>query len=153
MTDPENPLLSITLDPDNYASASSTASYDTPPVPRTFQTPAAFTNIKTSYTAKQDNGNLYAGLLRAVPELQDSAAAVPSTTDKRRKLEKREQLLLGYVVGELYYDGEFERVVELCRRVRERFGDGDGDGRFGKRVESWGAVSYTHLTLPTKRIE
>lgn len=113
MAEADNSLFAIEVDTDDYAE---TAAGDTPSVPRTYQSEADFAAIKASYTAKQDKGDLYAELLQNVPELNDSVLAAGSDS---RKLDKREQLLLGYVAGELYYDREYAEIRKLCERVRE----------------------------------
>ena len=113
MAEPENPLFDIGVDADDYAEA---AAEDAPAVDRTFQSEADFLAVKATYSARQDGGDLYSELVRAVPQLAPDAAVA----DPKPKLDKRVQLLLGYAIGELYYDGEFDRVVKLCDRVLER---------------------------------
>jgi hypothetical protein len=110
MAEPENPLFDIGIDADDYAEA---AAEDAPAVDRTHQSEADFLAIKAAYSARQDGGNYYAELLRAVPSLAHDHSA----EDTKQKLDKRVQMLLGYAVGELYYDGEFARIVELCDQV------------------------------------
>lgn len=112
MAESENPLFDIGVDADDYAEA---AAEDAPAVDRTFQSEADFLAVKAAYSARQDGGDLYAELMRAVPHLAEDAA-IP---DPKPKLDKRVQMLLGYVVGELYYDGDFAGVVRLCDRVLE----------------------------------
>jgi len=128
MAEPENSLFDIEVDADDYADA---AAEDNPAaVDRTHQSEADFLAVKANYTARQDGsrGDLYSELLQAVPLLaaassEESAAdgvdggAENGGDGKKVKLDKRSQLLLGYVVGELYYDGEFGEVERLCRRV------------------------------------
>ena len=112
MAEPENPLFDIGVDADDYAEA---AAEDAPAVDRTFQSEADFLAVKAAYSARQDGGDLYSELIRAIPQLgQDATIA-----DPKPKLDKRVQMLLGYAIGELYYDGEFDRVVKLCDRVLE----------------------------------
>ena len=110
MTESENPLFDIGVDADDYAEA---AAEDAPAVDRTFQSEADFLAVKAAYSARQDGGDLYAELMRAVPHLAEDTA-IP---DPKPKLDKRVQMLLGYAVGELYYDGDFAGVVRLCDRV------------------------------------
>ena len=112
MAEPENPLFDIGVDADDYAEA---AAEDAPAVDRTFQSEADFLAVKAAYSARQDGGDLYSELIRAIPQLgQDATIA-----DPKPKLDKRVQMLLGYAIGELYYDGEFDRVVKLCDRILE----------------------------------
>lgn len=124
MAEPDNSLFAIEVDTDDYAE---TAAGDTPSVPRTYQSEADFAAIKASYTAKHDNGNLYTELLQSVPELGRSSVA-------SRKLDKREQLLLGYVVGELYYDREYAEIGDLCERVKKSC---QLDAKLAAKLERW----------------
>jgi hypothetical protein len=116
MAEPENSLFDIEVDADDYADA---ATEDNPAaaVDRTHQSEADFLKVKETYEARQDGsrGSLYEELVRAVPAL----AADSSSGDaaEKVKLDKRSQLLLGYVVGELWYDGEFKEVERLCGRL------------------------------------
>lgn len=112
MAESENPLFDIGVDADDYAEA---AADDAPAVDRTYQSEADFLAVKAAYSARQDGGDLYSELLRAVPHLARDAAIA----DPKPKLDKRVQMLLGYAVGELYYDGDFAGVVRLCDRVLE----------------------------------
>jgi len=112
MAESENPLFDIGVDADDYAEA---AAEDAPAVDRTYQSEADFLAVKAAYSARQDGGDLYSELLRAVPHLAQDAAIA----DLKPKLDKRVQMLLGYAVGELYYDGDFAGVVRLCDRVLE----------------------------------
>lgn len=112
MAESENPLFDIGVDADDYAEA---AAEDAPAVDRTFQSEADFLVVKAAYSARQDGGDLYSELVRAVPHLAQEAAIA----DSKPKLDKRVQMLLGYAIGELYYDGDFTGVVRLCDRVLE----------------------------------
>jgi hypothetical protein len=112
MAESENPLFDIGVDADDYAEA---AAEDAPAVDRTFQSEADFLAVKGAYSARQDGGDLYSELVRAVPHLAQEAAIA----DSKPKLDKRMQMLLGYAIGELYYDGDFTGVVRLCDRVLE----------------------------------
>lgn len=128
MAEPEeNSLFAIDVDTDDYATA---AAADTPapaPEDRTYQSPAAFASVKSSYVARQDAGDHYAELRRNLPCLEDPASP-------RLPLDKRDQLLLGYVVGELWYDGRKGEVRGLCKRVLERC---VVEGRARGVVEGW----------------
>jgi len=112
MAESENPLFDIGVDADDYAEA---AAEDAPAVDRTYQSEADFLAVKAAYSARQDGGDLYSELMRAVPHLAQDTAS----DDPKPKLDKRVQMLLGYAIGELYYDGEFARVVRLCDAVLE----------------------------------
>jgi hypothetical protein len=127
MSEPENSLFDIGIDADDYAEA---AAEDAPAVDRTHQSEADFLAIKAAYSARQDGGNYYAELLRAVPSL----ASCQGPEDTKQKLDKRVQMLLGYAVGELYYDGEFARIVELCDRV---FANCVVEKRLAPGLERW----------------
>ncbi|KAK6414382.1 hypothetical protein LTR95_017739, partial [Oleoguttula sp. CCFEE 5521] len=135
MPEHDDDLLAIEVDADSYATA---AVQDTPTVSRTHQTEEAFQAIRATYQAKQHNGNLYAELVSDVPELSiiqssPSSAGIDGLTPKL-KLDKRQQALFGYVVGELYYDREYDRIVRLCERA-------DGvcvlEGKFEAAVQKW----------------
>lgn len=118
MAEIENSLFDIGIDADDYAEA---AAEDAPAVDRTFQSEADFLAIKAAYTARQDGGNYYAELCRAVPNLapNQNTGSTNGIHGTKQKLDKRVQMLLGYAVGELYYDGQFERIVEVCDAVLE----------------------------------
>jgi hypothetical protein len=63
-----------------------------------------------------------------------SLASSHGPDDTKQKLDKRVQMLLGYAVGELYYDGEFARIVELCDRV---FANCVVEKRLAPGLERW----------------
>lgn len=108
-------LFAIEVDADDYAE---TAAEDAPAVPRTYQSEADFQAIKSSYSAKIDGRSghsTYDDLITAVPEL-----APPSRVEDLVKLTKKDVQLLGYAVGELYFDRRYEDVVALCERVNQR---------------------------------
>ncbi|KAM0689629.1 hypothetical protein Q7P36_010500 [Cladosporium allicinum] len=129
MAEPENSLFDIEVDADDYADAAAEDNPAAAAVDRTHQSEADFLKVKENYEARQDGsrGSLYEELLGAVPSLSADAGAssqedVKTNGDaetKKAKLDKRSQLLLGYVVGELWYDGEFKEVERLCGRVEE----------------------------------
>jgi len=150
MAEPENSLFDIEVDADDYADA---AAEDTPVVDRTHQSEADFLKVKENYQARQDGsrGALYSEFLEAVPSLAADAGAPSSKEDvvggdgdsggtengdaaKKVKLDKRSQLLLGYVVGELWYDGEFKEVERLCARLEEVC---ELDARVAPGVKRW----------------
>ena len=133
MAEPENSLFDIEVDADDYADA---AAEDTPVVDRTHQSEADFLKVKEDYQARQDGsrGALYSELLEAVPSLAADAGAASGDDGKKVKLDKRSQLLLGYVVGELWYDGEFAEVQRLCRRLDEVC---ELDARVAPGVRRW----------------
>lgn len=106
-------LLAIDVDTDDYTE---TAAGDTPSVSRTFQSEHNFQAQKASYSAKIDIGNHYAALLVAIPALTDPQ----SHESERVRLSKRDVQLLGYAVGEMYYDGKYGEILELCGRVERR---------------------------------
>ncbi|OQN96869.1 hypothetical protein B0A48_17423 [Cryoendolithus antarcticus] len=112
MTDEDDDLLAIEVDAGSYATA---AVQDTPTVSRTHQTEEAFQAIKATYQAKHYNGSLYAELISDVPELDlDQSPSSSASFDElkpKRKLDKRQQALFGYVVGELYYDREWRKAM------------------------------------------
>ncbi|CAK3869145.1 Hypothetical predicted protein [Lecanosticta acicola] len=103
-------LLAIDVDTDDYAE---TAAGDTPStVDRTFQSEADFQKQKAGYTAKVQNGNNLAELYRAVPALQEDSG-------EKIRLGKKEVMLLGYAVGEMYYEREYGPILRLCERVED----------------------------------
>jgi len=145
MAESENSLFDIEVDADDYADA---AAEDTPVVDRTHQSEADFLKVKETYQARQDGsrGALYSELLEAVPSLAAADAGASLSKEdvnggdvngdaaKKVKLDKRSQLLLGYVVGELWYDGEFAEVERLCGRVEEVC---ELDARVAPGVKRW----------------
>lgn len=127
MAETENSLFAIDVD-----DSENSADEDAIVVDRTHQSEADFTAVKSSYVARQDGGNLYAELVQSVPCLAEDE--FPRAEEGPVKLDKRQQLLLGYVVGELWYDGEFERVKVVCERLLERC---TFDSRLRVGVERW----------------
>lgn len=118
MAEIDDDLFAIEVDADDYAR---TAAADTGSVSRTHQSEAAFRAEKASYTAKIDGapGNNYQELLEAVPVLaQAGILDGADRSENKVKLRKKDIQLLGYVVGELYYDHEFATIITLCARVR-----------------------------------
>lgn len=114
-TGTDSGLFAIEVDADDYAE---TAAGDAPAVPRTYQSEADFQRIKTTYAAKIDGvpgRSTYDDLLAAVPVLDRSS----SWSGERARLGKKDAQLLGYAVGELYFDRRYADVVMLCERVRE----------------------------------
>lgn len=115
--DPEdtNDLFSISVDADDYAEA---AAGDAPSVvDRTFQSEEDFHKQKASYSAKVHQGNLLEELVSNVPALEFRSQNAQVDGEKV-KLGKKEVQLLGYVVGEMYYDRKYGDILELCGRVR-----------------------------------
>lgn len=108
-------LFAIDVGVDNYAE---TAAADAPRVSRTFQSEEQFEKIKASYTAKIDTGNNYQALLKVIPVLDEQHTGHHRHgTVAKAKLGNKDKYLLGYAVGEMYYDRKFSEVVDLCRRV------------------------------------
>ena len=123
MAEQDNCLFAIEVDADDYAE---TAAGDTPAVSRTFQSEADFQAVKATYQAKVDGGNTYRDLISAVPVLElsdvDEANGTGGTdlNGPKVKLGKKDFQLLGYAVGEMYYDKQYGRILELCERVTAR---------------------------------
>ena len=118
MADQDNSLFAIEVDADDYADA---VAEDTPSVSRTYQSEKDFQDVKARYSAKIDGGNSYEDLIAAVPVLDQTASGLAdgrNTFNAKTKLSKKHIQLLGYAVGELYYDKEFKRAIEQCQRVR-----------------------------------
>ena len=115
MAELTNELLAIEVDADDYAE---TAAGDAPTVSRTHQSEADFEAQKAAYSAKIDNGNHYDRLLEAFPSLK-----APTTNGDghkaRARLGKKETQLLGYAVGELYYDWRYQDLIRLCEMVEQ----------------------------------
>ncbi|KXT18236.1 hypothetical protein AC579_2873 [Pseudocercospora musae] len=131
----DNGLLGIEVDPDDYAEA---AAGDTPSVPRTFQSEADFQVQKASYTAKINQGNIYAEVVKALPVL-DPSAEPASGVDvdaklAKTKLSKKEVQLLGYAVGEMYFDRKYQDIIGLCQRVGTRC---EVDEKLSRSLEKW----------------
>lgn len=148
MAEPENSLFDIEVDADDYADAAAEDNPAAPVVDRTHQSEADFLKVKESYKARQDGsrGSLYSELLEVVPSLAAGSDASKEDVNggdvktnggaevKKVKLDKRSQLLLGYVVGELWYDGEFKEVEGLCGRIEEVC---ELDARVAPGVKRW----------------
>ena len=121
MEEEDDGLLSIEVDADEYAE---TAAGDTPSVSRTYQSEANFQVVRASYAAKIDNGNTYRDLVAAVPVLETGKGKQTNGTTSMNggaakvKLGKKNVQLLRYAVGELYYDKDYAKLVDLCERVR-----------------------------------
>lgn len=119
MADQEDGLLAIEIDADDYAEATAG---DLPSVSRTYQSETDFQVQKASYSAKIDYGNTYQDLIKAIPILNSEATSEgrnESTNGHSKvKLSKKDAQLLGYAVGELYYDKEYTKIVGLCERVQ-----------------------------------
>lgn len=115
-------LLAIEVDADDYAE---TAAGDAPAVSRTYQSEADFQTQKAIYSAKIDGGNTYRDLVAAVPVLDNishgttkNGLKIGNGDSSKVKLSKKDFQLLGYAVGELYYDKRYEEILKLCDRVR-----------------------------------
>lgn len=128
-------LLGIEVDTDDYAE---TAAGDTPSLPRTFQSEADFQAQKASYSPKIYQGNIYNELIKTVPILAADAKDefLYDESKPKLKLSKKEIQLLGYAVGEMYFDRKYREIIELCERVRVRC-DVHGDKKLGESLERW----------------
>ncbi|KAF7193525.1 hypothetical protein HII31_05100 [Pseudocercospora fuligena] len=126
-------LLGIEVDTDDYAE---TAAGDTPSVPRTFQSEADFQVQKASYTAKIDQGNIYAELIKTLPILEAGTSSANGTdTDRAKaKLSKKDVQLIGYAVGEMYFDRKYQDIIDLCQRVEEKC---ETDKKLNQSLEKW----------------
>ncbi|KAK0342975.1 hypothetical protein LTR59_016337 [Friedmanniomyces endolithicus] len=136
MAEPANELFAIEVDTDNYAE---TAAHDAPPVSRTFQSEADFQTQKATYSAKIDVGNNYERLLEAVPLLKPVDEPSPPTERQtqglsRVRLGKKDVQLLGYAVGELYYDERYRDIIQLCERVELVC---ETDGKTAESLRRW----------------
>lgn len=119
MAETENGFLAIEVDADDYAE---TAAGDAPPVSRTYQSEEAFQAQRAAYSAKIDCGTTYKDLLAAVPILAHSNGHSHHQFDyasgtAKVRMSKKEIQLLGYAVGEMYYDRRYYEVIGLCDRV------------------------------------
>lgn len=133
---PDGGLLAIEVDTDDYAEI---AGGDVPAQARTYQSEADFCAIKASYTAKIDGGNTHKDLIAAVPVLLNEAddTSRPNGVTKghtRIKLTKKDAQLLGYAVGELYFDNDYAKCVELCQRAQICC---DVDEKFAESLSRW----------------
>ena len=118
--------LDVDVDADNYAEAAA----EDVPVDRTFQSEEDFQKQKAGYSAKVDQGDHYEELIKVVPALGSGAGG------RLVKLQKKEVMLLGYAVGEMYYEQRYEEILELCGRVRERCWI-DKDRKLGESLGRW----------------
>jgi len=119
MAETENGFLAIEVDADDYTE---TAAADVPPVSRTYQSEEAFQAQKAAYSAKIDGGTTYEDLVAAIPILADSKGHSHHQSGlcngvAKVRMSKKEIQLLGYAVGELYYDRRYHEVISLCDRV------------------------------------
>ena len=117
--------LDVDVDADNYAEAAAEDVTD-----RTFQSEEDFQKQKAGYSAKVDQGNHYEELIKVVPALGSGGGG------RSVKLQKKEVMLLGYAVGEMYYEQRYEKILELCGRVRERCWL-DKDRKLGESLGRW----------------
>ncbi|KAK0947222.1 hypothetical protein LTR29_001506 [Friedmanniomyces endolithicus] len=138
MAEPAKEFFVIEMDADDYAE---TAAHDAPPVSRTFQSETDFQAQKAIYSAKIDIGNNYERLLKAVPLLRpvDEAPSPPERDIRPQgaspvRLGKKDLQLLGYAVGELYYDKRYRDIILLCERVRLVC---EIDGRTAESLGRW----------------
>nr|POE85465.1 hypothetical protein CFP56_43781 [Quercus suber] len=137
-------LLSIDVDTDDYAE---TAASDTPTVSRTYQSEDSFQAEKLSYTAKiqGEPGTTYRQLMGALPgvsRILESRDAESTRLTTKANLSKKDAHLLGYVVGELYYDRDFQRVLRLCEAVRAVC---DVDKKSERNLDRWKARCTAEL--------
>lgn len=105
--------------------------------PRGYQSETQFQSQKASYTAlKPREGGSYEefnGLLdRHKGEQRDG---VGEERVGKLRLGKKEVVLLGYAVGDLYYWRRFGDVQRLCERVG---GECVVDAKVGETLERWG---------------
>nr|POE94362.1 meiotic recombination protein rec14 [Quercus suber] len=143
-TDADGGLLAIEVDTDDYADS---AAHDTSTVSRTYQSEDAFQAEKRSYTARMYGGpgSNYQELMEAVPALSQAlGTGDPDLTVLARKanLSKKNVHLLGYVVGELYYDRDFRRIIRLCEAVRAAC---DVDKKVDGSLDRWTAREETDI--------
>ena len=136
MAEADHGLLAIEVDADDYAEI---AAEDAPSVSRTYQSEADFQAIKATYTAKIDGGKTYQELIAAVPILRKEQMHYGNASDHANghanvKLSKKDVQLLGYAAGEMYYDKEYSRIIELCGRVRARC---EVDGKTAESLNRW----------------
>ena len=128
-------LLAIEVDADDYAE---TAAGDTPTVPRTYQSESDFQAIRGRYSAKidgTDGRGTYEDLLATVPALCSRPEGQSNEDGAQKvKLGKKDAQLLGYAVGEMYFEGQYGQVVRLCESVRERC---EVDEKMGEALERW----------------
>ncbi|KAK3067804.1 hypothetical protein LTR53_015097 [Teratosphaeriaceae sp. CCFEE 6253] len=137
MAEPLDGLFAIEVDADDYAE---TAAADTPVVSRTHQSEADFQAQRDAYSAHDSNSSNYELLLRAVPSLQtacNNASLIErADSDPARltRLDKKTRQLLGYAVGELYYDGQYDNLMLLCKRVRSVC---ETDAKLSESLRTW----------------
>ncbi|PPJ55710.1 hypothetical protein CBER1_08283 [Cercospora berteroae] len=133
-----NDLFSISVDADDYAEA---AAGDAPSnVDRTFQSEEDFQKQKASYSAKVHQGNLLEEFVSAIPALEFRGQTSTQGEGEKLKLGNKDVQLLGYVVGEMYYDRKYGEILELCGRVRDICEVEGGERekrRFEESLERW----------------
>jgi len=135
MADDTDGLLAIEVDTDDYAEA---AAEDIPNASRTFQSAADFQAQKLTYTAgtRHCGSSSYDDLMRLLPVLRAYRGALENghIDDDIVKLSKKDGQLLGYAVGELYYDRDYSQVIELCERAKQRC---MVDDRLDSSLQKW----------------
>ncbi|KAK4575305.1 hypothetical protein LTR86_001158 [Recurvomyces mirabilis] len=135
LADETDGLLAIEVDTDDYADA---AAEDTPSVSRTYQSEADFQAQRLAYTAETRHcgSNTYDDLMRAVPVLRAHRGALETgpTHDDPVRLSKKDGQLLGYTVGEFYYDRKYSQAIDLCERVERRC---VADNRLHSSLQKW----------------
>lgn len=107
MAEDEPDIFTIAIDADDYAEA---AAGDVPSVDRTYQSEEDFARVKASYVAKHYDGNLQEELLKQVPAIRTGETG-------SIQLDKRQQQLVGYAMGELYYDREYAAILKLLDHI------------------------------------
>jgi hypothetical protein len=137
MAETENSLFDIGIDADDYAEA---AAEDAPAIDRTHQSEADFLAIKATYSARQDGGNYYAELLRAVPSLASSHGPVEGTKSESCITTGNLLGLWSFVIG-------FLRIVLLRRGLRRGWRGGGRRRVRGLRVGCKEGVGDLDLLL------
>ncbi|KAF2719534.1 hypothetical protein K431DRAFT_202127, partial [Polychaeton citri CBS 116435] len=138
-------LFAIEVDADGYAET--VAGDVAAQVSRTHQSEADFNAQKASYSARFDNGNLIEQLYEALPLLKKSTSSEYANTrsiqpgfdgsscqQQSRRLDKREAQLVGYAMGELYYDRRYATIVDLCERLPQTYGL---DAKTATNLKKW----------------
>ena len=130
-------LLAIEVNADDYVEA---AAGDAPSVSRTYQSEEDFQVHKKNYTAKVDGCNTHRDLIAAVPVLATDNGKTTNYIEgangesSKVKLSKKDFQLLGYAVGELYYDKRYDEILSLCDRVRDFC---DVDDKTKESLDRW----------------
>lgn len=133
----------LAVDPDAYAETAENDDADVDPalrdptLARTYQSEEAFAAQRDGYVARVDDGGHWEVLGRRVSELQRRPDQRQGQIDGEAGtvvLSKPDRQLLAAVAAELYFEKDWEGLVELCGMVR---GVCSGDKKSLEGLDTW----------------